>query len=152
MKRLLPATLITSALVAVAFVASPLGAAPPEPEARPLVVLDDDDDDGPTVKPCVRTTFETEFLEEACAAGGQKAASKAMQGFVKEVKKHLDVGRVNCKSCHTKLAPDFPLTDDGLTKFNDWRQQLADKAKPSDDGAQPGDDGAKPSEAPTPTE
>jgi len=68
-------------------------------------------------KACVRTTYETKLLEDACKKGGQAEAKKAMKAFLKTAKKKE--AKLDCKSCHTKLAPKYELKDDGLQKFKD---------------------------------
>lgn len=65
--------------------------------------------------PCRRTSFDTTLVADACAAGGQAEAKKAMKAFVKNAKKQEPT--LECKSCHTKLAPDYPLKDDGLESY-----------------------------------
>lgn len=64
---------------------------------------------------CKRTTFETKMVADACQAGGQAAAKKEMKAFLKKAKKKD--ATLECNSCHTKLAPNYPLTADGLAKF-----------------------------------
>jgi hypothetical protein len=66
-------------------------------------------------KACKRTTFETKLVGDACQAGGQAAAKKAMKGWLKKAKKKE--AALECSSCHTKLAPDYPLKADGLEHF-----------------------------------
>lgn len=66
---------------------------------------------------CKRTTFDTKLVKDACQAGGQAAAKKAMKGFLKKAKKQE--ASLECNSCHTKLAPNYPLTADGLQKYRD---------------------------------
>jgi hypothetical protein len=66
-------------------------------------------------KPCARSAFKTDLVKQACKDGGQTAAKKAMKDFVKKAKKtEPDLA---CDSCHTKVGGDFPLTKDGVTKF-----------------------------------
>jgi len=64
---------------------------------------------------CKRTTFETKAVKDACQAGGQAAAKKAMKTFLKKAKKK-EAG-LECSSCHTKLAPAYPLKADGLQHY-----------------------------------
>ncbi|MEM9490495.1 MAG: hypothetical protein AAGC55_15210 [Myxococcota bacterium] len=67
---------------------------------------------------CARTAFKTEFIKAACAKGGQSEANKAMKKFMSKAKK-VDKSIKNCKSCHSGLKKDgYPLTKDGLKKFN----------------------------------
>lgn len=74
-------------------------------------------------KPCVRTEFKTELVKKACAAGGQKAAKKAMAKFLGAAKKKQAEGekKLNCKSCHTSIKDDYALTKDGLATFNKYK-------------------------------
>ena len=64
---------------------------------------------------CKRTTFETKLVGDACKKGGQGEAKKAMKKFLKKAKKK-EAG-LECKSCHEKLAPNYPLKTDGLDHF-----------------------------------
>jgi hypothetical protein len=72
------------------------------------------------VKPCARTEFKSALVKDACKAGGQKAAKKAMQKFMKAAKKANEGTKITCKSCHTKPGGDFPLTADGLALFKKY--------------------------------
>ena len=65
----------------------------------------------PSVTPCVRTTFHTQLVEQACQTGGQPAAKDAMKAFVKD--KHI----ASCNQCHAKLVPNYELKPDGLDQF-----------------------------------
>jgi len=123
MKRSLTALLALGAIAAVALVVAPLSATPlPARSTAPTVDVSlDDDEDAPA---CHRTEFDTEMVKKACAEGGQFAAKRAMKHFVRAAKKTLSVGNVDCKTCHTGLAPEYALKDDGLTRFNDWKKQL----------------------------
>ncbi len=92
----------------------PVDAAPERAvDAAPAPAAIDAGADGP--KPCHRTTFDTKLVEAACAKGGQGAAKAAMKKFLKEAKK--TEADLECKSCHTKLAPEYPLKDDALEHF-----------------------------------
>lgn len=64
---------------------------------------------------CFRTKFETTLTKDACAKGGQEEAKKAWKDWTAEAKK-ADAS-LSCKSCHSKLGPEFPLTADGLSLF-----------------------------------
>lgn len=66
-------------------------------------------------KACVRTKFETKLVADACQKGGQEEAKKVMKAWLKAAKKQE--AKLDCKSCHTKLAPKYELTKDGLEKF-----------------------------------
>ncbi len=68
-------------------------------------------------KACARTTFETKLVKDSCQAGGQAAAKKAMKGWLKKAKKTQS--SLECSSCHSKLAPNYPLKADGLQKYKD---------------------------------
>ncbi len=67
--------------------------------------------DAQAVTPCVTKEFKTEMAKEACAKGGQPAAKDAMKKFMKKAKIK------SCNACHTKLAPKYPLKDDGLDQY-----------------------------------
>lgn len=64
---------------------------------------------------CKRATFDTKLIKDACQAGGQAAAKKAMKGFLKKAKKQE--ASLECNSCHTGLAPNYGLKADGLQHF-----------------------------------
>ncbi len=66
-------------------------------------------------KACARTSFKTDLIKKACKKD-QSAAKKAMKGFLKQAKK-AEKG-LKCNSCHSKLGPKYPLTKDGLEKYN----------------------------------
>lgn len=87
-------------------------------------------------QPCKAKTFYTELAKDACATGGQPAVKDAMKRFMAEANNRVETGpkldatrwggkqrfvvpktKLTCNSCHTKLAPDYPLTADGLEKF-----------------------------------
>lgn len=78
----------------------------------PLSASADDDEGGGK---CFRTKFDTKLAADACAKGGQGEAKKAFKAFTAEAKK--TDATLTCKSCHTKLGPEFPLTADGLEKY-----------------------------------
>jgi predicted Zn-dependent peptidase len=61
--------------------------------------------------PCVRKTFQTQLVKEACEKGGQDAAKAAMQAFSKQhnIK--------TCNGCHTTLSPTYNLKPDGVAQF-----------------------------------
>ncbi len=63
--------------------------------------------------PCVNTNFQTTLTKDACAKGGQDEAKEAWKKFMKQ--KNIK----SCKVCHTKLAPSYDVTDDGLKQFRD---------------------------------
>jgi cytochrome c len=74
-------------------------------------------------RPCARTEFKTTLVKDACKEGGQKAAKKAMQNWVKENKakyKEKAGKAMNCKTCHTKFGGDFPLNADGLKIYQEY--------------------------------
>ena len=66
---------------------------------------------------CKRTKFETKLIADACKAGGQKAAKDAMKKFMKEGKKKKS--DLDCGSCHSKLAPDYPNKPDAMKLFKE---------------------------------
>lgn len=66
-------------------------------------------------KPCARTTFETSLVGDACKKGGQGEAKKVMKAWMKKAKKQDK--SLDCKSCHSKLAPSYALKDDALAKY-----------------------------------
>ncbi len=61
---------------------------------------------------CRRTEFKTVDVKAACAKD-QKAAKDQMKKFMKEKKFK------NCQECHSSLAPEYKLKDDGLKKYQD---------------------------------
>ena len=75
--------------------------------------------------PCKRTTFKTALVKAACAKGGQKAASKALKAFVKKAKKATGE-KITCKTCHTKMKPDYPLKADAMATYNRLKKAIAD--------------------------
>jgi hypothetical protein len=72
-------------------------------------------DAGVAAGACRRTRFETKLVADACAEGGQAAAKAAMKKWLRAAKKQE--ARLECKSCHEKLSPDYPLKNDGLEHF-----------------------------------
>jgi hypothetical protein len=66
-------------------------------------------------KPCQRASFDTKLVEAACKKGGQAEAKDVMKKWVRDAKKRD--AKLDCKSCHTKLAPSYDLKPDGLEKF-----------------------------------
>ncbi len=78
----------------------------------PLTATADDDEGGGK---CFRTKFETKLGADACAKGGQGEAKKAFKAWTAEAKK--TDATLSCKSCHSKMGPEFPLTADGLEKY-----------------------------------
>ncbi len=61
---------------------------------------------------CRRTEFKTVDVKAACAKD-QKAAKDQMKKFMKEKKFK------NCQECHSSLAPEYKLKEDGLKKYLD---------------------------------
>lgn len=59
---------------------------------------------------CRRTEFKTVDVKAACAKD-QKAAKDQMKKFMKAKKFK------NCQECHSSLAPEYKLKDDGLKKY-----------------------------------
>jgi hypothetical protein len=68
-------------------------------------------------KACKRTTFETKLVADACKKGGQAEAKKVMKTWLKAAKKKD--AKLECGSCHSKLAPTYALKPDGLQKYKD---------------------------------
>lgn len=68
-------------------------------------------------KPCARAEFQTTFVKEACAKGGQKGAKKAMKDWVKKAKKKK--AGLECATCHSDMAPDYKLKPEGLKLFQE---------------------------------
>ena len=90
--------------------------------AGPSLVLGDD------AAPCVGKQ-SIPMVKKACAAGGQKAAAKAMKGWLKRVKKaRKDAGetdfKMNCKACHSKMKPDYPIKDSAKETFKRHEEWL----------------------------
>ena len=72
--------------------------------------------------PCKRASFKTSLVKAACKKG-QKAAAKAMKGFVKKAKAATG-DKVTCKTCHSKLKPDYPLKATGLETFKKYQAAI----------------------------
>ncbi len=68
-------------------------------------------------KGCQRTTFDTKLVADACKKGGQAEAKKVMKTWLKAAKKKE--AKLECKSCHSKLAPSYALKPDGVQRFKD---------------------------------
>jgi len=66
-------------------------------------------------QPCKRTTFQSTDVKAACKAGGQKAAKDQMKKFLKKAK--ATRADLDCKSCHTALAPSYALRDDAFKQY-----------------------------------
>jgi len=64
---------------------------------------------------CKHAKLDTVLVKTACAAGGQKAAKDAMKKWMKDAKKQQ--ADLDCGSCHSKLAPEYPLKADGAKRF-----------------------------------
>ncbi len=60
---------------------------------------------------CVRQTFHTREILDACQAGGQPAAKQAMKDFMR------DHQIASCNACHEKLAPSYDLKADA---YDQW--------------------------------
>ncbi len=78
----------------------------------PLTATADDDAAGGK---CFRTKFDTTMTKDACAKGGQGEAKKVWKAFVTEAKK--TEATLACKTCHTKMGPEFPLEKDALDHY-----------------------------------
>ena len=70
---------------------------------------------GADAGPCKRTEFKTKAVKTACAAGGQEAAKADMKKFTSKAK--ATQSDLTCKSCHTKLGPNYELKADGLERY-----------------------------------
>ena len=68
-------------------------------------------------KPCARKKFETQFLKDSCAAGGQAKAKADMKTWMKQAKKQKK--DLACATCHSKVGADYPLKTDGLKLFKE---------------------------------
>ena len=65
-----------------------------------------------------RTSFQVDLVKKACASGGQQAAKNAMKEWVKKAKAAPGGDPdLTCDSCHSDLAPEYPLADGALDKF-----------------------------------
>jgi len=80
------------------------------------------------VTACVTTSFKTEMVRDACAAGGQPAAKDAMKKFMKEAKLK------SCNACHSKLAPKYELKKDGLDQFKKLGGKVIEGGAPAKAG------------------
>jgi len=60
---------------------------------------------------CKRTTFKTDLVKSMCESGGQAAAKKKMQEWMKAAKIK------SCNKCHSKLAPNYELKDSALKDY-----------------------------------
>lgn len=67
---------------------------------------------------CARSEFKTKLVQDACKKGGQAEAKKAMKKFLAVAKKKDS--SLNCKSCHTSLAPKYELKPDGLKMYKQF--------------------------------
>jgi zinc protease len=81
--------------------------------------------------PCVRKTFQTQMVKDACAKGGQDAAKDAMKAFNKQ---H---GIKSCNDCHSSLAPSYNLKADGLAQFTKLGGQAVVAEAPKKPDARP---------------
>ncbi len=68
--------------------------------------------------PCKRTSFQTKLVADACKAGGQDEAKKQMKAFLKKVQAKKE--DATCLTCHTDLAPNYPLKGDALKLFKEY--------------------------------
>lgn len=70
---------------------------------------------GADAGPCKRTEFKTKAVKAACAKGGQEAAKADMKAFMSKAKaKQSDL---TCKSCHSKLGPNYELKAEGMDLY-----------------------------------
>lgn len=73
---------------------------------------------------CKTTEFKTLGYKEACTKGGQKAAKDFGKAFLKEALKKQ--AGLSCASCHSRLAPNYSLKPDALTRFQSLGGVLLD--------------------------
>ena len=107
---------ITALLISGTFIASATTS-----DSQSVVKSGDEAEEAP---PCAASP-KTALLKAACKKGGQKAAKKAMKGWVKKVKKAKKAAaapdapkfKLTCKACHTSLKGNFPLKADGMSQF-----------------------------------
>ncbi len=66
---------------------------------------------------CKSKKFETKLIEDACKQGGQGAAKDAMKKWTKAAK--VKRPSLDCKTCHSKLAPGYELKKDALELFKE---------------------------------
>ena len=79
--------------------------------------------------PACQSKPKTALLKAACKKGGQKAAKKAMKGWVKKVKKAKKAAgetgyKLTCKACHSSMKGAYPLKADGMSQFKDLDKWL----------------------------
>ncbi|WP_224364798.1 hypothetical protein [Hyalangium versicolor] len=61
-------------------------------------------------------SLKTQLINDACTKDGQDEAKKAMKKFL-ALAKAKNPSVTDCKSCHSVLSPNYPLTPDALEKF-----------------------------------
>lgn len=66
---------------------------------------------------CKHPEPKTTLIKEACASGGQAAAKEAMKKWTKQAKAKKP--SLDCKTCHSSLAPGYELKADGLKLFQE---------------------------------
>jgi len=66
---------------------------------------------------CKTKKFETKVVQDACTSGGQAAAKDAMKKWTKAAKAKRP--SLDCKTCHSKLAPGYDLKTDALKLFKE---------------------------------
>jgi hypothetical protein len=69
---------------------------------------------------CHHKELKTVLVHDACLGkdgkgGSQTAAKDAMKAFMKAGKSKQS--NLSCNTCHKKLAPDYPLTDNAYATF-----------------------------------
>ena len=114
---------VSALLISGTFIASATTA-----DSKSVVKSGDAAEEAP---PC-QSYQKTAFLKAACKKGGQKAAKKAMKGWVKKVKKAKKAAagpdapkyKLTCKACHTSLKGAYPLKADGLKQFKELNKWL----------------------------
>lgn len=68
-------------------------------------------------KACATANLQTKLVGDACKKGGQAEAKKVMKTFLKTAK--AKQANLECKTCHSSLAPSYALKPDGLAKFRE---------------------------------
>ncbi|MCB9727828.1 MAG: hypothetical protein H6746_04980 [Deltaproteobacteria bacterium] len=123
MKRSVLYLLVPVAMLAVGAAFAPaMALGDPAPGAARL-----DDGDGADAPgespPCKSKEFKHAIVKKACTEGGQKAAKKAMKGFVNAAKKATGE-KITCKTCHSGLSPDYALKPDAHERFEKYAKAI----------------------------
>jgi hypothetical protein len=78
-------------------------------------------EEAPPPAPC-QGKQSISLVKRACSKGGQKAAKKSMQGWVRSTKKkHKAAGetgfKLTCKTCHTSIKGAYPIKKDAVATY-----------------------------------